>query len=654
MCCRTARLLCLVAFLAALPMARAQSHPPQHPLDALSTDEYWTVHDVLFQSGHLGDKTYVASLLLHEPEKSSVLAWKEGDPISREADVILLDNGKTYEARVDITGRKVEAYQMMPGVHAPVSPSEMGGMDEVAKKDPRVLAAFKARGITDLQFVHCGAGPLSFIVFPEQAYHRIGWGSCTDGRGAYHTWGRSIEGIQILADMTEHKILNVIDTGAVPVPTSPINFEDADATPRPGTTPLVVTQPMGPAYSIHKGELSWQNWRFRVRLDPRVGPVVSMVRYQDGDRLRSIMYEGSLSEMYVPYMDPEEGWNSRAFLDAGEFLLGGLIKPVGEDDCPQTAQYFAGYAFTDKAAPILKPHLACLFERPSESPAWRHFENNAITGRPSRELVLRSAAVVGNYDYLMDWIFEQDGTIRVAVGATGIVEVKAVKETTVSNEGMGSAKDPRYGTLVAPHILAVNHDHFFSFRLDMDVDGTQNNFMIDKLVPRKIAARTRTSIWAVETEMPQREQEAILDADARKPGLWMFTSATAKDPVGHPTGYEIMPGATAVSLTSPDDPAQKVGAFSEHQMWVTPYKPDELYAAGMYVTSSKGNEGLPAWTKANRSIANTDLVGWYTLGFHHVVRDEDWPVMPTMWHDFLIRPMNFFQENPAMTLPHQQ
>lgn len=43
---------------------------------------------------------------------------------------------------------------------------------------------------------------------------------------------------------------------------------------------------------------------------------------------------------------------------------------------------------------------------------------------------------------------------------------------------------------------------------------------------------------------------------------------------------EIMPGATAVSNLPLEDPAQKAGGFSEHQMWVTPYNPDEIYAAG--------------------------------------------------------------------------
>ncbi len=126
----------------------------------------------------------------------------------------------------------------------------------------------------------------------------------------------------------------MIDNEPVPMSQSDINYEEGDATPRPGTKPLLVTQPLGPSYSIDKGEVVWQNWHFRFRLDPRVGPVINLVRYQDGDRLRSVMYEGSLSEMYVPYMDTDEGWDSRAFVDAGEFLLGGLIKPVGPDDCP--------------------------------------------------------------------------------------------------------------------------------------------------------------------------------------------------------------------------------------------------------------------------------------------------------------------------------
>ena len=112
-----------------------------------------------------------------------------------------------------------------------------------------------------------------------------------------------------------------------------------------------------------------------------------------------------------------------------------------------------------------------------------------------------------------------------------------------------------------------------------------------------------------------------------------------------------MPGVTAASLLDPEDGPQKVGAFSAHQLWVTPYSPDEFYAAGVFPSSNKGNEGLAVWTKANRSIENKDIVAWYTMGFHHVPRAEDLPIMPTMWHEFTLRPFDFFSQNPVLDLP---
>src|SRR5262245_27462673 len=106
-----------------------------------------------------------------------------------------------------------------------------------------------------------------------------------------------------------------------------------------------------------------------------------------------------------------------------------------------------------------------------------------------------------------------------------------------------------------------------------------------------------------------------------------------------------------LTFLAADDPAQMIGAFSEHQFWVTPHNENERYASGTYPTSSDANDGLAVWTRANRSIANTDIVSWYTLGFHHITRAEDWPVMPTMWHQFQIRPFHFFEKNPVLVLP---
>src|SRR5215471_6660331 len=99
--------------------AIAQSTAPLHPLDGLTTAEYWAAYDALQQAGHVEPDTFFASVLLREPAKDLVLAWREGKPIPREADVILLQQGKTFEARVDLTARKLIAWQEMKDVQAP-------------------------------------------------------------------------------------------------------------------------------------------------------------------------------------------------------------------------------------------------------------------------------------------------------------------------------------------------------------------------------------------------------------------------------------------------------------------------------------------------------------------------------------------------------
>jgi primary-amine oxidase len=60
---------------------------------------------------------------------------------------------------------------------------------------------------------------------------------------------------------------------------------------------------------------------------------------------------------------------------------------------------------------------------------------------------------------------------------------------------------------------------------------------------------------------------------------------------------------------------------------------------------------LPAYSAADRPIENADIVVWYTFGAHHVVRPEDWPVMPVVPIGFVLKPDGFFDRNPALDVP---
>jgi primary-amine oxidase len=118
--------------------------------------------------------------------------------------------------------------------------------------------------------------------------------------------------------------------------------------------------------------------------------------------------------------------------------------------------------------------------------------------------------------------------------------------------------------------------------------------------------------------------------------------------LGQHTGYMLMPGAQAIPFMPAGSVVRKKAGFLDHQFWVTQYAEDEEYPAGMYPASNKVYDGLPQWTAKNRPIGNNDIVVWYVAGITHIVRPEEWPVMPCHHMGFSLMPFGFFSENPTM------
>ena len=291
---------------------------------------------------------------------------------------------------------------------------------------------------------------------------------------------------------------------------------------------------------------------------------MSRVGHHEGDELRSVLYQASLSELFVPYHDPEEPWSHQAYFDLGTYprIFGGVASSMEPGrDCPAHAEFFDTWVIQADGSPRERQRVACLFERLPDEPAWRHSRDGGVVeSRARRDLVLRMIMGAGNYDYLFDWIFRQDGTIRVNLAATGIDQMKAVaaKNADEATADNGNAHD-RYGRFVAPHLVAVNHSHIFNFRFDFDIEGPDNTLMLDRLVTEvQKEGNPRRSVWRVESEVARRENNAKRTASLNAPEYWRVVNPSRVGLLGYPRGY-LIEGHGIMSLLSPDDYLQKRG-----------------------------------------------------------------------------------------------
>ena len=83
-------------------------------------------------------------------------------------------------------------------------------------------------------------------------------------------------------------------------------------------------------------------------------------------------------------------------------------------------------------------------------------------------------------------------------------------------------------------------------------------------------------------------------------------------------------------IRRPISPGSSVLPLLSITLWVTQYQEGELYAAGLFPNQGKTVAGLPEFVKDRASLTKQDVAVWYTTGYTHVARPEDFPVMPAL------------------------
>ena len=620
-----------------------------HPLDALSATEIRSTVEILRGSDLVDTEARFATLTLHENDKSAVRAWQPGATHERRAFVVVAQGDQVFEAVVDIGNRSIESWVEVPGVQPRVMLHETA-INELLRESADWLAAMQRRGYDEDAAVFCAPLTPGPAVPDEFADRRILYSSCFDVTAENAMpFGQPIEGLMAVVDVRNREVLSVVDLGTVPLPPLAPGLSYEDSTQyRAAARPVEIATPQGSNVEISESMIHWDNWSFHLRVDQRVGPVVSLVTYDDQGTSRDILYQLAVSEMFVPYMDPAETWSWKAYMDVGEYgfgLLASRLKPGA--DCPASAHFLDQTIADDDGNPLVLGNSVCVFERATGDPLWRHVGDDSDESVANVELVVRMAPVVGNYDYIIDYVFNRAGDIEVRAGAAGIDAVKAVAAQSMADEN--AAEDTAYGTLISPGRVGINHDHYISFRIDMDVDGAGNRAVFDEVVPQRLRGRRdRRSIWAVSPRTIGTEGPLVHSVAG---GFLRIESTERTNDLGNPTSYQLYPSHTTTSVLSANDPLQSRAAWSRNPVWLSRFSPDQLYASGRYPNQNSEIDGLMKWTQAERSINGEDLVLWYNVGFRHITRSEDWPGMPTVWHSFRLRPFNFFDQSPAMDVP---
>ena len=616
-----------------------------HPLEPLTPQEVQFAVSLLKEQGQVTPTTRFVSVSLNEPDKESVHRFTGKEPIRREVFAVLFDNGSNscYEATLSLTDRKLLSWKLIQGVQPTMTSDEQVECEQAVLASPEFAAALqKQYGITDTSLIMVDIWSAGNYGSEEDRTRRLARPLCfvrTDPTD--NGYAKPIEGLRPVVDLNAMKVIRVEEYGHWPLPPQSSNYAaERMTTFRTDVKPLDIAQPDGPSFEVDGYCVRWQKWNFVVGFNAREGLTLNHLRYNDNGKERSVLYRASLSEMVVPYGDPAPQQARKNAFDAGEYGLGYCANSLELGcDCLGVIKYFDGHLCTSRGEPLTIKNAVCMHEE-DYGILWKHTDRRLNTPevRRSRRLVISSIATVENYEYGFFWYLYQDGNIQFEVKLTGILSLGALPPGEKS----------RYGAMIAPQLYAPNHQHFFNVRLDLDLDGTANSVYQVDVVPDEPGPKNPfANAFTARATLLETEKQARANLNLETARTWKIVNPSVLNAVGEPVGYKFFPGDNCFPFASKDAWWRKRAGFVNHHVWVTPYREEERHAAGNFPNQSQGGDGLPRWTEQDRPVAETDVVLWYTFGHTHLARPEDYPVMPTAYIGFMLKPNGFFTENPA-------
>ncbi|PHH86771.1 hypothetical protein CDD83_9773 [Cordyceps sp. RAO-2017] len=650
------------------PDSAAAPGPPGHPLDQLSPREISSVARLIRQ--HASPKSVKFNCItLREPRKHEYAAFRSraGPRPDRRAFVVVVEPETAAtgvcEAIVNLTRSEVEQWRVLHDVAPTLTLEDMDVTERVARRDPRVVEACREIGITDMSTVFFDAWAIGVDArwgFERRLQQGLAYWRASSNDNQYaHPLDFSV-----VADTETGEVLAVdvrrVGGQRTAVPRAQHNYlpEFVAGGYRPGRLrPVDVTQPEGVSFAVRGSEIAWAGLKMHVGFNYREGIVLSDVRIDDphDGRERALFNRLSVVEMVVPYGCPEPPHHRKHAFDVGEYGTGLMTNSLKLGcDCKGAIHYLDAVLSTGRGRPAVIDKAVCIHEE-DNGLLYKHtdFRDGTVVSARDRRLVISQIITAANYEYAFYHTFSLDGTYKLEVKLTGMLNTYCLHPTETAAP---------YGTEVAPGLTAHNHQHIFSLRVDPEVDGASNSVVQCDAVPSEAPVGSAENpfgngFYCRKTPL-RTAGEGAADYSHETSRSWDIVNPGRLNPsTGRAVAYKIVNNQCPKVLAKPGSVVYRRAAFARRSLWVVPYRDYELFPAGDYVCQSTGEGGhadnamVLDWVRRNESIENRDIVCYVQFGLTHFPRTEDFPIMPAEPVSVTLRASNFFRKNPGLWVP---
>lgn len=316
-----------------------------------------------------------------------------------------------------------------------------------------------------------------------------------------------------------------------------------------------------------------------------------------GGTRRLILATAALAQVHVPYDD-----NGARFHDVTDYGFGGnYLAALRGEECPngQILNHAGRSVFCKQ---ILTRGLA------------QRYYSRMLIGY---DLSLLSVSTSGDYNYIVQWVFQDDGAIVPSVGASGQLQ------------RYGS--DPQYGWVTGP--IPISHFHNYWWRLDFDIDGLAND-LVEEIQFNQSSDGLRHTVAVRPLTV---ETAAVHNPQLQR--SWRVRDTVVKNAENRPISYQIEALSSGHDFHGP-----AIEPFSQSDLYVTRAHVCERFPSHNPTLNGCGDDVTDFVN--GEDVNGQDVVVWYGVSFHHLPRSEDETWMNVHWDGFTIVPRDFTASNP--------